>query len=274
VLAGWNGLAIAALAEAGAALDEPRYISAATAALEFIHARLRLDDGRLARAWRGGKLGPSAFAEDLALLGLGCLAAYEATFEPAHYENAMRHAEALVAGFRDPAGGFFLASNGGEGSAPIKDDEDSVLPSSNAAAAELMTRLYLLTGESRWDAEAALALQFLEPRMRDSPESCTAALAALDLRLRPGPQIAISGDSSSPEVRALAHVVHDRYLPGAVVAAGTGDWPELLHERVPVGGRAAAYVCRGFTCELPVCEPRELAALLARGQTALAPDRR
>ena len=271
VLAGWNGLAIAALAEAGRAFGEPRYVEAAVRAAAFVLEELRGPDGRLHRAWRGGRRSGPAFADDHALLAEACLVLYETTFELRWFEEARRLAEDLLRSFHDgDAGGFFQTGADHE-RLVVRPKEllDNAVPSGNSAAPDVLLRLALLTGEARYERAAVGALRIVAEGMRRAPTAFGHALQALDLWVGPAHEVAIVGDPAAPDTRALVEeVTVRRFLPNAVVAVAAPDDEAarravpLLEGRVPVDGRATAYVCRRFVCELPVTEPAALAARL------------
>jgi uncharacterized protein YyaL (SSP411 family) len=272
VLSGWNGLAIAALAEAGRAFDEPRYVGAAVHAADFVLEHLRDDRGRLLRSWRGGRAGVPAYADDHALLADGLLVLSETTFDLRYLREARSLGEQLLRLFWDRDGGGFFQS-GSDAEALVvrpKDLQDNAVPSGNSAAAEVLLRLAHLTGEPDFELAAASALRVVLDAMGKWPTGFGHALCALDLYLGPVKEVAIVGDQQSRETRALAaEVTTERYLPNHVLAvAGRADAEaietvELLRDRVPRDGAPTAYVCERFVCKLPVTEPAELAGQLS-----------
>ncbi|HXF71918.1 MAG TPA: thioredoxin domain-containing protein [Actinomycetota bacterium] len=272
VLAGWNGLAISALAEAGRAFGEPRYVEAAVEAARFVLAELRGPDGRLARAWREGRRSGPGFADDHALLAEACLVLYETTFELRWFEEARRLADELLRLFHDEEGGGFFQTGADQERLVLRPKElmDNAVPSGNSAAADVLLRMALLTGEERYERAAAGALRAVAEGMRRAPTAFGHALQALDLWVGPAHEVAIVGDPAAPDTRALVEeVTVRRFLPNRVLAvAAPGDQAArravpLLAGRTTVDGRAAAYVCRRFVCELPVTEPEALAARLS-----------
>ncbi len=271
VLTSWNALAIRAFAEAGRAFAEPRYLEAAAACASFIRTALRDDTGRLLRSWRGGVAGRRGFADDHALLGLACLALYEATGELGWFDEARELAEQLLERFLDPeAGGFFQTADDDERLVVRpKDLEDNALPSANSAAAELLARLSLLTGETALEDRAAAALGLVGDVLARAPTGFGHALSALDLLIGPTLEVAILGEPGDAATRALAAVVSETaYRPNLVLAAASPADPRapehvaLLRDRTALGGRPTAYVCRRFACRLPVTTPEDLAAQL------------
>ena len=267
VLAGWNGLAISALARAGRALGAPRYVEAASAAADFLLSALRREDGRLLRAWREGRTSGPAYLDDHALVAAACLDLYETTFELRWFEEARGLADEILRLFRDDGRGFFQTGADAEGLVlRPKDLFDNAVPSGNSVAAEVLQRLALLTGEAEYEQAGASALRVVRELMERAPSGFGHALGALDLYLSAAKEIAIVGDPDDAATRALIDEVWRRYLPNAVLAVGNADGATsvaLLEGRDPVDGKPAAYVCERFVCQRPVTEPEVLAAKLA-----------
>ncbi|MEX0989156.1 MAG: thioredoxin domain-containing protein [Actinomycetota bacterium] len=271
ILAGWNGLAIGALAEAGRAFDEARYVDAAVRAATFVTTRLRRDDGRLLRSWREGNAQVPAFSDDHALLADGLLTLYEATGDVRWFVEARGLANALLDLFNDAdRGGFF--QTGADADALVlrpKELTDNAVPSGNSVAARMLQRLALLTGETRYEEAALGALRLVRDHMARWPGGFGEALCAVDLHASRSPEIAIVGEPDAEATRALIAVVDEAYRPNRVLAvADPGDRVAieavgLLRERVQLGDRPTAYVCERFTCSLPVTEPDQLRQQLA-----------
>jgi hypothetical protein len=267
VLAGWNGLAIRALAEAGRAFGERWYVEAAAAAAGFVLERLRDEHGRLLRSWRDGRAGVPGYADDHALMASACLALYETTFELRWFEEARALADELVRLFRDEEqGGFFQSGTDAE-ELLVRPKElyDNAVPSGNSVAAEALQRLALLTGEREYERAGVSALRLVRDAMGQAPTGFGHALSALDLYLGPSREVAIVGDPSSEDTRNLATEVNvKRYLPNVVLAvAAPGDEASqeavaLLRDRETLDGNATAYVCERFACKLPITQPAKL----------------
>jgi uncharacterized protein YyaL (SSP411 family) len=266
VLAGWNGMAIAAFAETGRALGRSDYVEAARAAADFVLSALRRDDGRLLRAWRDGRTSGPAYADDHALLGLACVALYETTFEDRWFVEATGLADDLIRLFQDrEGGGFYQAGSDAEGLVlRPKELFDNAVPSGNSAAAELLLRLSLLTGEGRYERAAESALRAVRDLLSRAPTAFGTALGALDLLVGPSREVAVVGPARDPRTEALLDEIRRRYLPNLVVAWAPGDGSSvpLLAGRSLVDGKPAAYVCERFVCRRPVTEVSELARSL------------
>jgi uncharacterized protein YyaL (SSP411 family) len=216
-------------------------------------------------------VGPPGFADDYALMASACLTLYETTGETRWFVEARSLGEELLRLFHDDErGGFF--QTGSDAEALVlrpKDLYDNAVPGGNSAAAELLLRLALFTGEARYEQAGVGALQLVRAAMTQAPVSFGRALNALDLHLGPSREIAIVGDRDDPATRALVHAVTaDRWLPNAVIAAAAPDDADareavpLLRDRTPLDGRPSAYVCEGFVCSLPVTEVEALLAQL------------
>jgi len=159
-LTSWNALMIAALADAGAALPEPRYTDAAIACAEFLEQHMETPDGRLLRSYNDGTARIDAFLEDHAFLLEALLALFESSCEERFYVRARGLADALIERFADPEGGFF--STAADAEALIvrrKDLEDSPIPSGASSAAMGLLRLYQLSGEPLYEQHALSVLE-------------------------------------------------------------------------------------------------------------------
>ena len=276
-LAEWHGLMLHAMAEAGAVLARPDYLTAARLAGEFMLARLawRAPDGtlRLYRSYKAGQAHLPGYLEDYAAAGLGTLGLYEATLEPRWLQMAAALASSIMDLFFDPASaGFFQSS--GEGETLIerrKQYQDNALPSGNSLAAELFLRLGRLLGRDDYTRHAEGIIRAVAGAAGEYPGAFGKLLCALDLLLNPGYEIAILGDPAAPDTLALLAAIRARYLPASVLAlrppedVETPSLVPFLAERVQIGGRATAYVCRDYVCQLPVTDPAALGAQLAHG---------
>jgi uncharacterized protein len=271
ILAGWNGLAAAALAEAGRAFEVDRYVDAAVRAATFVVNTLRVD-GRLLRSWRDGRTGRPGFADDHALLADACLTLYETTFDLAWFERARALCDELLERFWDRERGGFYQTGADAEALVIRPKEllDNAVPSGNSAAADVLQRMALLTGEQAYEHAAVSALRLVRDAIAKAPLGFGFALSALDLYVSPAREVAIVGEPDAHDTLALAsEVTTKRFVPNHVLAvAAPGDAQArervpLLREREAQDGRATAYVCERFVCKLPVTDPESLAAQLA-----------
>jgi uncharacterized protein len=271
VLAAWNGLAISALAEAGRTFAEPRYLAAAVAAAEFILDALRGDDGRLLRSWRDGRQGGPGYLDDYACMAEACLTLYETTFELRWLRESKRLAAALLELFADPDGDGLYQTGADAEPLVVRPRElfDNAVPAGSSVAADVLQRLGRLTGEQAWEQAGLAALRPVLGVVARAPTGFGHALGAIDFALGRVREVAVVGRPGADDTAALLAEVWRTYQPNRVVAmAAPGDAAAaaevpLLAERTALGGRATAYVCEHFVCQLPVTDPAALAAQLA-----------
>jgi uncharacterized protein YyaL (SSP411 family) len=256
VLTEWNGLFLAALAEAGAATGRDDWLDEARASAEFLLRELRRADGRWLRSWQGGRAQHLAYAADYAALVGAFTRLAEATGEARWVQEARRVADALLDLFWDgEAGGLFTTGRDGEALITrAKDVLDNVIPSANGAAAVALVRLAALTGEERYRERAEDIIRLVADPIGRHPTAFAHLLAAVDLLNAPVTEIAVVGDRPD-----LVRAVQARFLPNAVLAWGEPDPSPLFEERVD----GLAYVCRNYACQRPTGDVDELLAQLA-----------
>ncbi len=269
-LVAWNALMISALAEAGAVLERDDYLDAARRAAAFILDEMREavapahpGPPRLLRTYNAGEAKLNAYLEDHAFLLEALLTLYEATFEPRWFQAARGLADTIVERFGDAEhGGFFQTSDDHERLVTRrKEVDDAPIPSGQSSAAFGLLRLAALTGEARYEQQAAGVLRLFADLLRRAPLAFGHLLETLDFHLAPVREVALVGD----DVSELARVVRAAYRPHLVLAGGDGEdtgGVALLEGRTPVDGRPAAYVCERFSCRTPVNDPVQLRALL------------
>jgi len=265
VVTAWNGMAITALAEAGAAHARPEWVTAAARCARFLLSK-HMIGGRLRRASLAGVAGSApGVLEDYAWLSTGLLALHQATGDRDWLEHAQRLLDSAITHFADPAapGSWFDTAADAESliSRP-RDPLDGATPAGASAFAEA-----LLTASALSDPDPAIRYRELADAtlargaivLARAPRSGGHWLAVAEAAVAGPLQIAVSlpGDAD-PATNELAAAAR-RYAPGgAVVVAGRPDSAPLLADRPPVRGVAAAYVCRGSVCDLPVTESAAL----------------
>jgi uncharacterized protein YyaL (SSP411 family) len=266
VLTAWNGLMLAAFAEAGRALNRPDYTAVATRNALFLYETMRTDAGRLRRTWKAGADARyNGYLEDYAYLADGLLALYQTTFNDQWFTWALELAETMLAHFADEEhGGFYDTSDDHEDlfHRP-KDVQDNAIPSANAMAAQVLLRLSLYTGNGNYWDVAENAVSALYGALAQHPTGFAHWLCAAAFILGEPQEVAIIGEYGLQDTEALIATVFDRYRPNLVVAAGdNGKTIPLLTGRPFVDGKAAAYVCQRFVCQQPVTEPEALESQL------------
>jgi uncharacterized protein len=271
VLTAWNAMAIQALAEASSAFDDPGLLEEAVRTAAFVVTHLRAPDGRLLRSWRDGTAGGPGYADDHALLASALLALYARTGDLRWFREATRSAEDLRRLFADPDRGGFFQTGADVDPLVVRPKElyDNAVPSGNSAAADALVRLSLLTGDVELERAGLSSIRLVRDVLGRAPTGFGHALCALDLSIGPSNEVAIVGPPDDRGTRALVEeVVARRFLPNTVLAVGAPDDREasrevpLLRDRPLVAGSPTAYVCRRFTCKLPVTDPADLARSL------------
>ena len=255
-IASWNGLTLAALAEAGRRLGRDDYLDAARSLGEFLLGPLSTAKGRLYRSWRAGQAKHAGVLEDYADVANGLYELHIATGELRWLEESRRLAMLAIDLFGDPAdGGFFLTPRDGEELvARKKDFDDHPTPSGNSMLAYVLLHLSRLWGDQELERQAVGVFRFVAPLLPRAPSAFGHALNALDLHFSPPREIAIVGPPDSEVARAALA----SFDPNAVVAFGPSNEVPLLAGKDLVDGRPAVYVCEAFACRAPVTEARAL----------------
>ncbi len=267
VITSWNGLAIVALAEAGAALDEPAWIAAAAAAADLLLER-HLVDGRLRRSSRGGVVGAAAgVLEDHAALADGLLALHQATGAARWLDAATALLDLALERFAGPEPGLFhdTADDAEELLHRPRELTDNASPcGSSALASALLTASVLAADGGRYRDAAEAALRAAGTLLGRHPRFAGHWLTAAEALVRGPLQVAVTGAADDPARAALAAHARRTAPGGTVVVVGEPDAPgvPLLADRPLVGSGPAAYVCRGSVCDRPVTTPDALTTAL------------
>lgn len=268
ILTAWNGLMIAALARTGLVLDEPSYRKAAERAAAFIGQSLTNRDGRLLARWREGHAAHPGKLEDYAFLAWGLLELYEATFSVQYLEEVRRLMGVLLEFFFDgEKGGFYpYASDGEQLLTRSKEIYDGAIPSGNAAAALILSRLARLTGERQWREAADLQFSYLAGAVQDQPAGHSFTMLAMLEELWPSAELVCTCREVPAELTAflrreplsgLTTLVKtpENAAQLAALAPFTASYP------IPTEG-ARYYLCRNGACIQPVDSILELTAHL------------
>jgi uncharacterized protein YyaL (SSP411 family) len=255
-IASWNGLLLAALAEAGRRLERRDWLDAATALAEFLLGPLS-DGERLHRTWRDGVAKGTGYLDDYANVAHGLYELHVATGDPRWLHESRRLALLAVELFGDPErGGFFLTPADGERLvARQKGFDDNPTPSGNSMLAFVLLRLARIWGDDELERQAVGVLRLVRDVAVRAPSAFGWALCALDLHLSAPRELAILGSPESEVARAALR----GFDPNAVVAFGPADGVPLLEGKTPVDGKPAVYVCERFACRAPVTDPAQLA---------------
>ena len=259
ILADWNGLMIAALANAGSMLDQPDWIARADRAFDFIAKSMTRGD-RLGHSWRQGRLLYPGLASDFACMIRAALALYEATGRPERLELALGWQQAFEAVYANPQnGGYYLTASDAEGLVvrPASTSDDAT-PNPNAIAAQNLLRLAALAGDARWRERADRLFDGVLSGAADNLLSHAALLNALDLRLNAA-EIVVTGPDHA---RFAAAALRLPYLNRIMLRAPSATALPAGHPaqaKIAAGAGSAAFICIGETCSLPVTDPEQIA---------------
>lgn len=263
VVAAWNGLAISALAQAGAYFEQPEWVSAAARAADLLLG-LHMVDGRLRRTSRDGQVGASAgVLEDYSCVAEGLLALYQATGEPGWLDAAVSLLDSALERFTDSdnVGSFFDTADDAETLVHRPSDpSDNASPSGASALASALLTASALVGHERagiYRAAAEQAVTRAGLLAERAPRFAGHWLSVAEAMAHGPVQVAVVGDSPA----LLAAAVRKAH-GGAIVLAGAPDSSPLLTDRPLVDGQPAAYVCRGYVCDRPVTTVDDLLTAL------------
>jgi hypothetical protein len=248
-IASWNGLMLAALAQAGR-------LEPAVGLAEFLLGPLSRDDGRLHRTWRAGVAKGTGYLEDYADVAYGLERLHIATGDPRWLRESHRLTTTAVELFvDDDGGGFFQAPGDGEQLVARKKElDDHPTPSGNAMLAYVLLRLARIWGDDELERRGVSVLRVVRDMLPRVPTSFGWMLVSLHQHLAPHREIAIVGPPDAPVARAAL----ERAADTDVVAFGPADDVPLLAGRAEVDGRPTVYLCERFACRLPITEAGEL----------------
>jgi uncharacterized protein YyaL (SSP411 family) len=265
VLTDWNGMMIAALANAGATFGRESWIDAAQTAFDFIATRMASGD-HLSHCHRAGRTTAVVFLDDYANMARAALALHAATGLDAYVERARRWCEIVETDFRDPAGGYYFTPAQGETliTRPRRIGDNAV-PSGNGLMVGVLARLYHLTGDAIYRDRADAVCRAHAGDLQRNLFGIVTLLGGFEM-LAAALQVVVTGPKDDPMRATLAQTVRQHAGPTTVltVVDPETDLP-AGHPAAgkPTTGVATAYLCAGTTCSQPIGDPATLAAVLA-----------
>ncbi len=273
ILTDWNGLMIAALAKAAQVFDEPGYAEAASRAADFVLKTLRRPDGRLLHRYRDGSAGLPAHVDDYAFMIWGLLELYETDFRVDRLQTALELNALFLEHFWDSAnGGFFFTADDAENLLMRKKEiYDGAVPSGNSVAALNLLRLGRITANPDLEKKAEQIGRAFSGNVAQLPSAHTQLLLAIDFGLGPSNEVVVAGSPGGDDAAAMLKALRKPFLPNKVVLfrpsgepapAIVGVAPYTANQH-GIDGKATAYVCRGYNCELPTTDPAKMVELLA-----------
>jgi len=264
ILLSWNGWAMIALAKAGQALGEKRFLKAAMKAHQFIRKEMTDENDRLYLRWRDGEAANAGQLDDYAVYTLALLELYRVTFDVAYLQEAIHRAGQMEVLFEDSQGGYFMtAADSEQLIARPKETYDGAIPSGNSAAAMVLQRLAVLTGETKWQDAADRQMGFLAASVGEYPaSSCFGVLAMIDA-LYPHRELVCAVKDGLPD--ELLQYLEENPAEDIQVLLKTESNAELLAQCAPFTQNypvpetgAMYYLCENGACKAPVKSLTEL----------------
>jgi uncharacterized protein YyaL (SSP411 family) len=260
-LTAWNGLMIAAFAEAARTFQESAYAEIAAKAADFILAKMRTPAGLLYRTWSAGSAPKlNAYLEDYSFLIDGLVGLYEAGYEPRWIASALELAQVMIDQFWDAEkGGFFFTGRDHE---PLiarnKDPHDNATPSGNAMAVTALMKLVKLTGRTDLADKVSKTIQVYRGLLAEHPLSAAQMLIALDLHLGPVQEVVVAAGPAE-ETKRVLQALATEFAPNRIYAfrssatnAGAEATIPLISGKGPVEGKVTTYICHDFVCQKPL----------------------
>ena len=275
ILTDWNGLMIAALAKGAQVLGEQEYQDAAVKAADFVLAKLRTEDGKLLKRYRLGDAGLTAHLEDYAFMSWGLLELYETTFDTKYLEESIQLTDQIIANFWDAegGGGFYMTANDSE-TLIVRPKKlyGGAIPSGNSVSLLNLSKLYRLTGDSRFADKTDLLIKAFSNEIERAPSVVPLVMCGLDFHFGPSFEVVIANDKAdSDDTRAMIEALRKPYIPNKVVILRTektkdaiGKLAEYSATMAPQNGKATAYVCVKQACDLPTNDIKKMLESLAK----------
>ncbi len=272
ILTDWNGLMIAALAKGAQVFDEPKYVEAAKRATDFILKNMRKPDGRLLHRYRDGQSAVSANVNDYAFLIWGLIELYETTFDVSYLQNVLDLNNDLLKHFWDDEGGgfYFTPDDGEELLHRPKVIYDGAIPSSNSVAMLNLLRLGRITANSDFDEKAVKIGRALSSIVKQSPSAYAQLMVAVDFGVGPSYEVVIAGNSKEKDTKDMLKALRTQFLPNKIVILNPTEQEspdifriaEFTKYQSSINGKATAYVCLNYSCQLPTTDVNKMLELL------------
>lgn len=270
ILTDWNGMMIAALAKAGRAFNNQNYISEAERAYNFVREKLLQDNSKLLHRFRDGESAISGHADDYAFLIWGILELYEATFKTNYLKEAVDLNNAFIENFWDEKqGGFYFT---GEGSEELlgrkKEVYDGAIPSGNSVALSNLLRIGRITADTELEDKADELIRLYSSQVKQAPTGFGQLLQGVYFALSQSYEIVIAGSKENELVKEMLNRVHSKFIPNKVIVLNEPEDKNIkklapyTKEQTPLKGKAAAYVCKNYSCEMPTGDPERMMELL------------
>lgn len=275
IITAWNGLMISSFVHGYQILGTKKYLDAAEKATRFILSEM-YTKGKLRRIFRNGVAKQPAYLDDYAFFIISLIDLYEATFNLDWLIKAEELNNKMTDYFWDDnSGGFFFTSASHRDLITrTKPSYDGAIPSGNSIAAYALLRLSKFFNNKEYYNKAEEIFKIFGEEIRQTPQAYMAMLKAVDFYLFPPKEIAFAGKINSNDLNKLLATLHSEFVPNKVIAfidnldekkSSLEKMIPLLKDKIAISGKATAYVCKNFTCQLPVTEPENLKKVLQKG---------
>ena len=272
ILADWNGLMIAALANGAAVFDDYQYAEAAQKAADFILSKMRNAKGRLYHRYRDGEIAVPALLDDYTFLIWGLIELYETTFEILYLQKALELNNEMLRHFWDEENGGFYFTAGDAENILVRKKElyDGAIPSGNSVAMLNLIRLGKMTANPELEKKAAQIGRAFSRSISQAPAAYTMLMAALDFATGQSNEVVIAGDVEAEDTKNMLRALWKVFLPNMVILfrPNNVEAPEIIHlgdytkNMSGIEGKATAYVCRNFSCKLPTTDIGKMIKML------------
>jgi len=266
ILTSWNGLAISALAEAGAVFRRPDFIRQAETCARFLLSEVCDSRGRLLHCFKDGAAKVLGMLEDYAYLAEALFTLWEATFDPNWLRECQILCRQMIELFSSADEPGFYSTGADHEQLLIRPKEliDGATPSPNGVASLVLQKIAVLTDDKELADRAMQVLRLAHAYMARAPQASGTLLCALDFWLSTPKEIVLLGEGAA--AKDLAREVWERLIPNKVMAGARGDqdtvdpdfWLPMLAGKTMLGGLPTAFVCENYSCLTPATEPAEL----------------
>jgi hypothetical protein len=263
ILTDWNGLMITAFSKAARTLDSPKYEAAAEKAYKFIQNNLTKPTGHLLHRYRNSDAAIDAYLDDYAFMIWGMLELYQTTFNTNYLQQAIDYTKILKEEFWDQThyGYFFTGESTESPLARKKEFYDGAIPSGNSVMMLNLLKLAHITGDMTYADDAEKVGQAFSEAAQQSPGSYTMLLSAVEFATGNTQEIVITGDWKDQLTQQFLKTIQSLFLPNAIInyrppqnAASTIDLIPYTKDLTPLNNLPTVYICRNFTCELPITD--------------------
>lgn len=276
VLTDWNGLMIAALAKGARIFDNEgsnqRYIDAASRAVDFILANMKGEGGQLLHRYRDGQAAVQGNIDDYAFLIWGLLELYETTFDVDYINIALDINKYLLKHFWDEKdGGFYFTTDDAE---PLlirqKEIYDGALPSGNSVAMLNLLRLGRIIADHDLEKDAKRIGSAFSQGIKSSPSAYAQLMVALDFGIGPSYEVVIVGNEKAEDTKIMLKTLREYFIPNKIVIFRSNEdkkpdiinLAEFTRDQTGINGKATAYICRNYSCNMPTTDVNKMLELL------------